>query len=712
MARRRNPKSPPHSVPGPAPNKPALLRRRRRLFAFAAVVLSLLFITSIEGILRLCGFGGYPPTIVRAGPTPAGTVYYTDNPGPASYFYANKSRPGSINTYTFLMPKPKGTVRIVLAGESAAKGFPHSQAFASSAFLEAMLSDVWPDRKVEVINLGTTAVASFPVLDMLTEALDYEPDLAVVYVGNNEFYGTYGVASLHAAGNSPWAIRMSRLLRGTAIVQGIERLMMPREIGDPNKTLMETMIGQSQIRPDSPLRDAAARNLKFHTLQMIERCKARGVPIIVCSCPGNERDLAPLGTPDLHELTDAQRSQLTKLLTAAAAKLSAAPSESMIALREALKVDPDHPLATYLLGRAQFQLKAFKEASSLFQTAVDLDPMPWRCPGGGNEALRAAAAEGGAIFCDLRQAFRDSSPGGCIGWELMDDHVHPTLAGQALIARSIVHALASMQGPLTVDAAALKTLAPDDAFEKRLGDNIYDRYAVAYTMRELCNVPFIRQTNPGAYDRFNRQMSDFEAQMLPEVLKVARSWQDYHFHGRAQRPISGMVGRAFIRLQRFAEAEPLYDLARRSVALYSSWNLEYNYFLLVCRDALHHKLSDEDRRLAAECIERGKFLLARGRSESGMAERYVGRLYQLRGEWEQAIPFLLASRPKVTGTDLVAVDQALVMSYSATGRTAEAVKLIDNGIENSGEYSSFYQRMQRSLKTSQSGATTSQTSSE
>ncbi len=678
----------------------------------AAFFLSLLFIGSIEGVLRFCGFGGYPPTIVQAGPTAAGMVYYTDNPGPASYFFANKSRPGSINTYTFLMPKPKGTVRIMLAGESAAKGFPQSQAFASSAFLESMLTDVWPDRKVEVINLGTTAVASFPVLDMLTEALDYEPDLAVVFVGNNEFYGCYGVASLHAAGNSPWALRMSRLLRSTAIMQGVERLMTPREIGDPNKTLMETMIGQSQILPDSPLRNAAARNLKVHTLQMIERCKARGIPIIVCSCPGNERDLAPLGTPDLHELTDAQRSRLADFLKTAEDELSAAPSESMTALREALKIAPDHPRATYLLGRAQFQLGAYPEASSLFQKAVDLDPMPWRCPGKSNEALREATAEGGAIFCDLQKAFRDGSPGGCIGWELMDDHVHPTLAGQALIARSIVQALASIQGPLNVGAAALKSLASDDAYAKSLGDNIYDRYAVAYTMRELCNVPFIRQTNPGAYDRFNRQMSENEAHMLPEVLKVARSWQDYRVHGRAQRPIGGMVGRAFIRLQNFAEAEPLYDLARRSVALYSSWNLEYNYFLLVCREARHHKLSDEDRRLAAECIERGKFLLARGHSESGMAERYVGRLYQLRGEWEQAIPFLSASRPKVTGTDLVAVDQALVLSYSATGRTAEALKLIDNGIENSGEYSPLYRRMQQSLKSSNSAGTTSQPSTD
>jgi tetratricopeptide (TPR) repeat protein len=662
----------------------AVSGRKRRLFAIAAIALSLLFIASIEGALRLCGFGGYPPTIVQAGPTPAGTLCYTDNPGPASYFFANKSRPGSVNTYTFHSPKPKGTVRIVLAGESAAKGFPQSMAFASSAFLETMLRDLWPDRKVEVINLGTTAVASFPVLDMLTESLDYEPDLAVVYVGNNEFYGTYGVASLHAAGSAPWALRASRRFRSTAILQGIEWLMTPQEIGDPSKTLMEIMIGQSHVAPQSPLRAAAARNLKSQVLEMISRCKSRGVPLIVCTSPSNERDLAPLGT--------SERSD----------------SAAEATLKEILAQNPDDPLANYLLGRARFAQKDFGQASVYFQKAIDLDPMPWRCPGQGNQALQEAATEGGAVLCDLRNAFRSASPGGCIGWELMDDHVHPTLAGQILIARTIVTAMSGLSGSIQVRPDQVNELASDETYFKRLGDNIYDRYAVAYTIRELCNISFVKETNPHAYDRFNRIMHDLESRMAPEVLKVARSWQEFRFHARAQRPISGMVGRALIRLGDFSQAEQLYELARRAVALYSSWNLEYEYFRLVCRERTRGKLDDADLATAAEAIERGKFLLARGHSESGMAERYCGRLHQLRCEWNEAIPFLLTSRPKVTGSDLVAVDQALVMSYVAVGRRADAMKLIDAGIQHSGEFAHLYRQMRKGMETSATMSTTTQ----
>jgi hypothetical protein len=122
-------------------------------------------------------------------------------------------------------------------------------------------------------------------------------------------------------------------------------------------------------------------------------------------------------------------------------------------------------------------------------------------------------------------------------------------------------------------------------------------------------------------------------------------------------------------------------------------------------------LNFEDRALALECIERGKFLLSHGRSESGMAERYCGRLHQLRGEWPEAIPFLLAARPKVSGSDLVAVDQALVMSYTSVGRHVDALRLIDDGIEHSGEFASLYRQMRRGLDTSQGNTSSTQPAS-
>ena len=118
-------------------SRPALSRRRRRLFIVVSLALPALLLVGAEGTVRLCGFGGYPPAIQKIGPVPGGTLVVTSVPGAASYFSRSQSRGGAITEQSFLTPKPPGTLRIFLTGESAIKGFPQPPALANSAFLQA-----------------------------------------------------------------------------------------------------------------------------------------------------------------------------------------------------------------------------------------------------------------------------------------------------------------------------------------------------------------------------------------------------------------------------------------------------------------------------------------------------------------------------------------------------------------------------------------------
>ncbi|MCK6485672.1 MAG: hypothetical protein HUU22_06060 [Phycisphaerae bacterium] len=670
-------------------------RRRRILFRIAALCLPFILIALVECGLRLAGYGGYRPSFRAVGPTAGGTLMTTDNRGPSSYFYANRSKSGSMGETTFVAPKPAGTIRVFCVGESAMKGFPQPPAFAWSSFLGEMLSDVWTDRRVEVINLGTTAIASFPALGILTESLTHEPDLIVIHCGHNEFFGAYGVASLHSSGNSPGAIRLQRGLRALGIVQCAQQWFGPRDDTDHDRTLMETMMGQAYLAPDDPLRDAAARNLGVHARAMVDRCKAAGVPVIVCTLPSNERDLAPLGTDDISSLSDEEQAQLKAALSEGLARLESDAAGAKQELQRVVDLSPMHALGRYSLGRAMFALAEHAEAAKQFQAAIDADPMPWRAPSRSVEAVRRAAADGGAVICDLAAAFRRASPGGCIGWELMDDHVHPSLQGQALWAAAVVETLTTFEGPLHVPRAAFEALPGWEEFAHRLGDNPYDRYGVAHTLRVLCNIPFIRRTNPGAFDRFNNVAIELERRMHPDVRQAMHEWQKPTTHPGTQRPASSMAGKVMIRLGRYDEAEQLYRVALRCVSPHHAWNLEYTYFLLAARERRNGGLNDGDRRLAAEAIERGRMILRFGKAESGQTERFMGRLHQLRGEWSEAIACLLAARDKVTSTDLVAVDQALVMSYVRIGNAAEARRLVQDGIAHSGQYAELYRQMLR-----------------
>jgi tetratricopeptide (TPR) repeat protein len=261
------------------------------------------------------------------------------------------------------------------------------------------------------------------------------------------------------------------------------------------------------------------------------------------------------------------------------------------------------------------------------------------------------------------------------------------------MAESFVNTLTNLTGRAQLSLAARTKIAPWEEYARRLGDNPYDRYGVAHSMRVLFEVPFMRSSNPEAYERLNSICTDFERAADPELVPVIREWQTYKPHAGAKRPLSGMVARVLMRQRKFEEARRYFEIARQAVPEYTSWHMEYVYFGLACQEKLAGRLTDAERADALREIEQGRFLLRRGFSETGFTERYVGRLYQLCGDFEVAIPFLNASREKLSGMELVAADQALIVSYLKTGRRSEAVKLAEYGAQQAGQFAPMYRNL-------------------
>jgi tetratricopeptide (TPR) repeat protein len=691
MARKK--KSPPAAAP--------LTPGRRLLFAVITVSLPILALALAEVVLRWFGWGGYPPFFREVGSLrPGESVCLVEPAASKPYFFANPTRPGYAEQSNFLMPKPADTIRIFVIGESAAKGYPQPRNLSMASFLRAMLADAWPGKKVEVIDTGTTAVASFPLVYLVRDALRFDPDLFIFYMGNNEFFGAYGTASINAAGAlPPWTLRWMRAARGLALVQVLDGWLYGK--ADENRTLMEQMIGRTFIPADSPLRAAAARNLTANLGTMLDDVKAAGVPSIVCTTASNESGLAPLGEDDAGGLDESQLRELQRLL--GEAQLAAErdnPAHAVNLLRQATQLAPRHARARFLLGRVLAAADQPELARTAFLEARDLDTMPWRPISLTEQSIRNTALTKGAVLCDVAGIFRNESPEGATGWDLLDDHVHLSLAGQARAARSMVGAMANLPPPLQITPEDLERVGHDEAYAGKLGANFYDDYRVNHTLRVLFGVPFMKRTNPEAFERFEQACREAEVEMSPTVLEAAKQWQTFKPHAGGLRPLTGMVARVLLRESKAGEALPLYELAARQVPDFTSWYLEYVYFALACREKLDGSLTGRDRAEAAAAIMQGQFLLDHGFSESGLTERYVGRLHQLRGEWSEAIPFLLAARPKMSAEDLVATDQALILSYVKIGDVPAALALADDGIKNSGRFSNHYRQLRADIERS------------
>lgn len=93
----------------------------------------------------------------------------------------------SLNAQTFSRHKPPGTYRIICLGGSATYGRPFFDHTSFPGWLRVLLPKADPSRKWEVINAGAISYASYRVKGLMAEMAQYEPDLFIAYVGNNEF---------------------------------------------------------------------------------------------------------------------------------------------------------------------------------------------------------------------------------------------------------------------------------------------------------------------------------------------------------------------------------------------------------------------------------------------------------------------------------------------------------------------------------------------
>lgn len=671
---------------------------KRVLFAVLTLSVPIVLILAVELALRVAGYGGYPDTFEVALTAPDGRMLMeAGNDRVDSFFLRNRDMPGHLDRRHFWNPKPDGALRVIVVGESAIRGFPQPANLTAASFLEEMLHDALPGRPVDVINLGTTAIASYPILELGTEALEQDPDVLVIQAGNNEFFGAFGVASLNKAGNSPGAIAFQRWARSLAIAQWAEalgaKLRRPAApSGDVSETLMERMMGRDFTAHDDPVRDAAARNARAHIKKLLDRCASRGIPAVVCITGTNERGMAPLGESPSEEAPEPERERFRSVI-------GIEPESAQDRLEDlvwATNAAPHHARAQWLLGTAMHRSGRFDEARAAFQKAVDLDPMPWRATSSVLQSIRSAVEGTDAVLVDAQEALRSASEGGSIGWDLMDDHVHMSLQGQAIVGRALFDGLARVPS-LGIDPAARARLTDSETYAERLGKNRFDERGVAYRMYKLLEVPFFTSTNPWASRLMRERMERFDAEMTSSERQAMAAWEDPRASRDYGVPASAFGGHICFTEQRYEEGARAYRGAAHAIAPFSILNLEFTYRWLTCEWKSRGALSESELAYGKAAIERGAMMAATPEGSEPAIQRYLGSLYAMTGDCENAISYLQRGRVAFRGLELAQIDQQIVECLIHLGRRSEARTLIERGAMSEGAQSRLYVEMEALL---------------
>jgi hypothetical protein len=333
--------------------------------------------------------------------------------------------------------KPANTVRIFILGESAAQGFPDA-AFGFGRILELMLRARHPERRFEVINTAMTAVNSHAVREIALECLRYEPDLFLVYCGNNEVVGPFGPGTVFQSGTPPMGfirlqLGLSRLRIGQELKRAAARLSPGRDATKQWQG-METFL-QQRVAGDDPRLETVYANFR-ENLQDIARAAGRhAVPMVICTVPVNLEACAPFASEHRLGLTGLDERRWIEAYargTNAEARAEWAEAEKQYAAAAAL--DPGFAEVDFRRARCLAALDRGIESRQAYSDARDHDTLRFRADARINALLRDLAQGSGP---QVRLYDAEADLAGRHG-ELFHEHVHPTFSGNYRLARGFL----------------------------------------------------------------------------------------------------------------------------------------------------------------------------------------------------------------------------------------------------------------------------------
>lgn len=318
------------------------------------------------------------------------------------YFSIVKNVPSSIED-VFDKEKQPNAFRVFVLGESSAAGYPFMPLGSFSRYIRKRLELTYPNNKIEVVNIGLTAVNSYTIRDFIPEVLNQKPDLILIYTGHNEYYGALGIGSMESLGNSRTFVNLilylnkfktTQLIRD--FLQWFAGLFSPSE-STKSGTLMSRMAKEQYIAFDSKDYEAGLTQFEDNMRDVIEMIKKAKVPVILGTLTSNLKDQKPF----------------------ISVKHQTLPSADQV-FKEA---------------QSAYASRNYKSAQFLFRKAKDLDALRFRAPEAINKESQDLGKEFKIPIADVDSLFNAVSTNGIVGNNLMTDHLHPTLQGYQLMGK-------------------------------------------------------------------------------------------------------------------------------------------------------------------------------------------------------------------------------------------------------------------------------------
>jgi tetratricopeptide (TPR) repeat protein len=508
-------------VPMPE-NEPRITPRRRRLYrALALVVVPLVLLGALEGGLRLAGFGYSTRWVIRHGegnawiPNHAFTWPYL---GPAL---------GRAPFPFYMQDKQPDTCRVFVIGGSAAVGVP-DPAFNFARALDVMCDAQLASPKIEIINTAITAVNSHVMLPVVRAAADHQPDVFLVYMGNNEVIGPFGAGTV-ATGftRDRKVIRLLVTMRSMRIGQAIEAAMRAAGAGNRAQRWQQiAMFINHHVAADDPKLQGVYDHFRANLVDICRAGRAAGADVVLCTVAVNLRDCPPFASLHTAGLSDGQLARWQAAFDrGVAAQAAGDHTDALATFADAAEYDDAYAELAFRMGQCAEAMGDIDAAAEHYQRACDLDGLRIRADSTINRIIREVAAAEGATLIDVEKQLRRSHP--LPGDDLFYEHVHFTFEGNYEVADAIVEPLQAVMASRFAHVARNDAPLPGvDECGEALGLSDLYRMDMAVAMSAMMDEPpFTFQFDFEERSRRRHEALRMRERQLPERQTIDSAYR-------------------------------------------------------------------------------------------------------------------------------------------------------------------------------------------
>lgn len=366
------------------------------------------------------------------------------------YFPNNAAVLPELKPTIFRKYKLSNTYRVICIGSSSMLGTPYQLTTNIPSIVRKQLRHLYPEKEIEVINLGAAAINSNVMLDLSKKAVGFDPDLILIYMGHNEFYGPEGIGASLILKHFPSTIPLKYSLQDLWLVKIFETMLSPEKKPSAEHNLMKQVSQNSGIHLSSPQADRIFSLFESNASQMLDLFHDRHIPVIMSDLSSNL-----LFPPFQYDTSDVLKNHLSEFgeVRQAFEKNDYTGISSLVT--KLLGLDSANALLNYAAGKVMASMDSAVSARKFFIRAKDEDLLKFRAPSQINSIIRKVAAEHNVLFISSDSMMSALSPHGIPGQNLFLEHLHPNPAGYyeiaTLFTRAIVdhHSISTRSYPPT-----------------------------------------------------------------------------------------------------------------------------------------------------------------------------------------------------------------------------------------------------------------------